>query len=377
MAFVTKARWRDRTWRSERLDLVAGQAEARLVAWGAAVRKRLLAPVSAHASIGRGHRFDLDASSRLEWTTADDLAPFETEPGELAHLAEGGAHVSCLRLSRMPDECVWRHELELPGVRLTYQPPLTAAEISEGCTRPPAVVGSYAAFALDDGRKVAHILRPVAVDGHGNRVWGTIRIADGISTVRFDPAALRSLAWGGDGIAIYGLDTFGYTSVGGSSGTLVQDYDIAHKCPTAPDSDGTVTAIWAYVDPAGGDAVVVVGIWDHDAANNLPENLLGSSVGLWTNPLGWKEESVSASVTASTQYWLGWNTESRAVVAYYDAGTRYVYHARTYDGTLPDPFGNSINGSGARDYSIYATYTPTGGGLSIPVAMDHYRRRRP
>ncbi|MFW6164290.1 MAG: hypothetical protein ACODAJ_16090, partial [Planctomycetota bacterium] len=212
MPMVTARRWRERGWSEESAGVVAGQAEARVRAWGAVVRKRLLAAVAAEAAIEGGRRFDLDAHSRLEWTHAPDLAPFETEPGELAHLAEGGAHLSRLRLSRLPDQTVWQHDLDAPGLQFTYQPKLPAADIAEGCVRPPAVVGSYAVIATVDGRKVAHIPRPVAVAASGNRVWGRIEIVAGVSTVRFDRAALRDrLTWGGEGIVIYGLDTFGYT----------------------------------------------------------------------------------------------------------------------------------------------------------------------
>jgi len=379
MPFVTKERWRGRGWRTERVGLVDGRAEAVVAAWGATVRKRLLAPVAAHASLDGGHRFDLDASSRLEWTTAAGLAPFETEPGELAHLAEGGAHVSCLRLSRMPDKCLWQHKLELPGVRLVYQPALSAAEVAEGCMRPPAVVGSYAAYATDDGRKVAHIPRPVAVDGHGNRVWGILEIAAGISTVRFDPAALRSLAWGGDGIAIYGLDTFGYTSVGGSGGAKASDNVFA--AGPYMGAEGTATSVsWYLHCYVGGTTQVTMGFCDDTGASypgDLQRDSAGGAYSYGTK--GWIEQALDSSVAVTAQdYWIAANYDKN-VNLYWDsvAGYYQKWKASTYShGSLPDPFpggGSSVSG---RKYSCYVTYTPAGGGGALPVAMHHYRLRR-
>ena len=383
MPFVTKDRWRGREWRAERLGLVDGRAEAVVALWGAVVRKRLLTPVSAHASLDGVHRFDLDASSRLEWTAAADLAPFETDPGELAHLAEGGAHVSCLRLSRMPDECVWQHELELPGVRLAYQPALSAEEIAEGCIRPPAVVGSYAAFALDDGRKVCHIPRPVAIDGHGNRVWGTIEIAAGISTVRFDPDALRALAWGDDGIAIYGLDTFGYTSIAGTASTWSTGYLYAWLGTVSPASDGTATTVSIYTSGSIYERQLTLGIYADNAGE--PAAKTADTDGYtWTGAgSGWRTDEIDGggvAVASATPYWLLGQAES-ALTTYYDAGSYTMKwdtggHSYTH-GTLVTPWPATAGTRTSRDYSIYVTYTPSAGGLSLPVAMHHYRRRRP
>jgi len=383
MPFVTEDRWRGREWRAERLGLVDGRAEAVVAAWGAVVRKRLLAPVSAHASLDGVHRFDLDASSRLEWTTAADLAPFETEPGELAHLAEGGAHVSCLRLSRMPDPCVWQHELELPGVRLVYQPALTPEEIAMGCIRPAAVVGSYAAFALDDGRKVCHILRPVAVDGHGNRVWGTIEIAAGISTVRFDPGLLRKLAWGDDGIAIYGLDTFGYTSIGGTLYSSLAHY-IFSCGPWAAPANGTVDSLHAYVEdgPSGN--------WNHCQMAIYPDNggkidgstLLCHSAELYDYNLAgaWETYAVAGSpaMANGVDYWLCYWHDTTYSRRFYDSGSgAQRYSTETYSAdNWPDPGEATTAFQSSVEYSLYVTYTPSAGGLSLPVAMHHYRRRR-
>lgn len=381
MPMVTAQRWRGRSWGAESLAVVAGQAEARVRAWGVAVRKRLLHAIVAHGAIDGGRRFDLDAHSRLDWTAAGDLAALETEPGELAHLAEGGAHLSVLRLARLPDECVWLHALDAPGARFVYQPPLTPEEIAEGCIRPPAVVGSYAVFAADDGRKVAHIPRPVAVDARGERVWGTIEIAGGVSTVRFDRAALRErLHWGLEGITIYGLDTFGYTSIGGSGDYLTQGirYILADSQPSSGGDAESITfrtKSWSLSE--GSVACALYSESASKPSGKLAEDTTGINYthGTWDTC----EFDSSYAVAASTQYWLAiWNhvDEGATICLSYDSGTGDSYKESTSPEAFNWPSTASPTGEGAgKVYSIYCTYTPSGGG-ALPMAMNHYRRRR-
>ena len=362
MSLVTTELWNARRWSAEEPRLAAdGRPELACTLWGLPVRKRLLTAVAAHQAIDGGRRFDLSADARLEWTHAADLAPFETEPGELAHLAEGGAHVSCLRLTRLPETCVWQHALEYPaGTQFLHQPALTAHELAEGCVRPPAVVGSYAVRAPDDGRKVAHIPRPVAVDARGERVWGSIEIAAGLSTVRFDRAALRNrLRWGDDGIVIYGLDTFGYTSVGGSYDSNVPNLCNAHG-PFTLSADGTVTEIRAYVR-CYVTRKFEFGIYNDNATD--PHGLEGDSeetervAADWWGPEWVASPSVSIALTAGV-YWLAFNCDG-VQNHYYDAGSgKRETQGNTFGTAWPDPHAGYDNGT-SRDWSIYAVYTPS------------------
>ena len=367
MAFVSEERWRERAWTTDALRLAAdGRPELACTLWGLPVRKRLLAACVAHQAIDGGRRFDLSADARLEWAHAAGLAAFETEAGELAHLAEGGAHVSCLRLTRLPETCVWQHALEYPaGTQFLHQPALTAHELAEGCVRPPAVVGSYAVRAPDDGRKVAHIPRPVAVDARGERVWGSIEIAAGLSTVRFDRAALRNrLRWGDDGIVIYGLDTFGYTSIGGTEAGGWQYNRMISVGDYQPSSSGDAVSITAYTKTSGAVDWQTALYAD---SGGVPAALLAADTTGDVNSTtpGWKTRAFDApvSITSGTTYWIthvnnGWGSY------WYDSDASYGFRYKniTYD-SWPNPAGTtspaSDLGHGSRRVSVYCTYTPS------------------
>ena len=396
MPFVTEERWRRRSWRVACLDLVEGRAEAVVEAWGVELRKRLLHEVQAHGTIDGGLRFDLDAYSRLEWRHSETLAPFETEPGELAHLCEHGAHLTSLWLDRIPDLCEWRHELEVPaGTVFAHQPAATAQEIAEGCLRPAAVVGSYAVFAGEDGRKVAHIPRPVARDRDGlNPVWGTIRIRDGISTVSFDRAALLALRLP---VTIYGLDTLGWTSAGGTwrtMGSWTTSSSLFFCVNASPEFDGTTTAITAYVKrntytPPPATIGVCYGLYSDIAT---PARLVDTgeiAAGGWPNNTGaWRPSNTDSgySVLAALTYVLA----VRGYSSDYDNG-EWVYVASDaagsdelwvngsvayVEGACPATLDKTPTNkyAGTHYLSVYCTYTPPAAG-ALPMAMHHYRRR--
>ena len=369
MPFVTEERWRRRSWRVACLDLVEGRAEAVVEAWGVELRKRLLHQVQAHGSIEGGLRFDLDAYSRLEWRHSETLAPFETTPGELAHLCEQGAHLTSLRLDRVPDLCEWRHELEAPaGTVFAYQPAPTPAEEAGECIRPLAVVGSYAVFAADDGRKVAHIPRPVARDRDGlNPVWGTIRIRDGISTVSFDRAALLALRLP---VTIHGLDTFGYTSVGAS----------------ATGYAGIVGYLKAYSPASSGDATSMSCYFSSYSSLNLAKYALYSDAAGSAN--AFLAETVTCSGPQAVPGWYSANFAAPYGITggtplhcalFSNAGMNFYYDTETGAGPFeyaawPNFPATATPVSRDRKYSLYCTYTPTAAG-ALPMAMNHYRRR--
>jgi len=361
MSLVTTELWNARRWSAEEPRLAAdGRPELACTLWGLPVRKRLLTAVAAHQAIDGGRRFDLSADARLEWTHAADLAPFETEPGELAHLAEGGAHVSCLRLTRLPETCVWQHALDVPaGTQFLQQPALTAVELADGCVRPAAVVGSYA-VAAPDGRKVAHIPRPVAVDSRGERVWGTIKIAEGLSTVRFDRAALRDrLRWGEDGIALWGLDSYGNTSAPGSTTTVSNDYVCVAYWFTAP--AGTASSISLYVYRVAGAVPVTMGFMMIDGS--VPAQSAGGNC---VAAAGFTTQNVSLAFTEKAQYTIVWNSDTSTPTLGYDTvdWMQTWFAPQAYSGgNISDPGpGCSPSEHEYRKYGVYVTYTPSGGG---------------
>ena len=80
------------------------------------------------------------------------------------------------------------------------------------------------------------------------------------------------------------------------------------------------------------------------------------------------------SITNDAWYWLAWWSENE-ITAWKDgasANTR-CRDAQSYDGwpcpLTPDNYYTGL-------LSIYCTYTPSGGGLTIPVAMHHYLQQQ-
>lgn len=409
MAFVTKRRWNNKRWSTE-----VDQYGSRHSLWGVPAtvaiheesrgkiqqQRDIDADPDAAALVGAGgvgRSYDLAGGNKLFWrevtrqaphgdlragaaiggigdTAGQEhpLAPFETEPGELDHLAEGGARVSAMRLASVPADPIWRHRLTLPaGCRLPYQPALTRREIDEGSIRPAAVVNSYAVKDAT-GCKIAHILRPCAIPANRDlerRIWGTISITGGVSTVSFDRAALADL---GPGALLFGLDTFGYTSVGASTWypSTGRQYDWSGYASPA-DGDATAVYIYGWLSPAN---TITAGISadDGDGGGKAGTLLRDSAATNLTNTHQWYQIPLdsSLSITNGTTYHPISNCSATMGSAYDNAGGSAWYEFRAYTaGSLAD-FASWTSPS-LQNPSAYIEHTPSGGG----GAPWHYYRQ--
>jgi len=381
---VTAERWRNRRWSTD-----IGPRGSRITAWGVPLALRLHDDhaIQAEGDLdgdddalvgpGRvGRHYDLPGGHRLIWREVKPgdvlhpLRPFEETPGELDHLAEHGVRLSVLRLASVPENPVWRHRLSCPpGTQFVYQPPLMQAQIDEGAERPRAVVGSYV-VRDGDGCKVGHILRPCALSAdRTKRVWGAIQIQDGVSEVTFRPDALTAL---GPGALLFGLDTFGYTSVGGSFLEWTSpSYTYAvgpYTCPSA----GTATDLHFYARLLTG-ANGKLGLYTD--ASGEPDDLLESTAEFTWTSRAWNTHSINQGVSASTDYHVGQGADG-GVGIYYDSGTsKYHRSEQDYADGLPDPWNGSVLYSNL-DVSAYVTYTPSGGGAGAAPQSMHYARLR-
>ncbi|MBM4036715.1 MAG: hypothetical protein FJ291_33700, partial [Planctomycetes bacterium] len=169
MPIITQARWLARSWRTGLIDVLpgGGAPAAGVVAWGLPFRKRWAGEwLRTHKAIDGGRRFDLSSGAVLEWTHSAALAAAGLP-------IEGGLLKERIVLDRQPATNRFEFELEVPaGTAFAFQPPLTQQEAEAGHVRPAAIVGSYAVFG-PSGEKLAHVLRPFALDADGRREWLT------------------------------------------------------------------------------------------------------------------------------------------------------------------------------------------------------------
>lgn len=384
MALITTARWDARGWTNQQFT-----RGSRHSLWGVPVRVQVHENhvVQGEGDIdnddadlvgpgGVGRHFNLAGGSRLVWrhvTFADrlhPLAPFETTPGELDHLCEGGARVSMLWLPSVPTDPTWRHRLTLPPGTdiMKCEDQVTQAEIDFNCHVPEAARGSYRLRAGDDGRKCGHIVRPRAIGHNGNKVWGRIDIANGVSRVQFRRADLLTLA---TPVRIFGMDTIGETVNGASTTNVANDFVIAHGGVAAftAGASGTLDDVKFFSRSETTTDNKVFAVWNDNTAT--PEG--GSRVDLsaetaMNTTLEEKTFALTGgAVVSGNPYWIGWNAEDDATRMNYDdpggdTGDHYHFNSLTWTGVpdddVPDPYPG-----GATDLdwegTIHVTFTPS------------------
>lgn len=152
--------------------------------------------------------------------------------------------------------------------------------------------------------------------------------------------------------------TFGYTTVGGS-----QDFSAGlPKCTQFTSGGaGTITSVSVYVTTYfGGGANLATAVYaDNAGAINA---LLASDSGhtAVTASAAWYTTNLSYVFAASTVYWLCEWFDSTNATSTYDAGAanQESYHSSLTFASWPNPFAPTASEN--RQYSIYATYTPSG-----------------
>jgi Zn-dependent metalloprotease len=149
-------------------------------------------------------------------------------------------------------------------------------------------------------------------------------------------------------------DTVGYTSVYGSTTTTANRRAMSVTMP----ENGTIECISMY--HTGGSGNMILGLYD---GSSLPNNRLGVTAStLVCSSTGWQNIELTSPtyVSSGTKVWLAWVYQSNPGI-YYQSGTPGRAHSSsTWSGGMPDPFGSSSTASYV--YSIYASYTPSGGG---------------
>jgi hypothetical protein len=307
---------------------------------------------------------------------------------------EGGLEYEIDLLSK-PASNVIQFQLDTQGLDFFYQPPLNEEMKgqegwTEDCTptdcgsshRPENVVGSYAVYAktpktnYTDGKeykcgKIGHIFRPKIIDSAGTSIWGDLHIENGILSVTIPQEFLDKAVYPVRHAA--GL-TFGYTTIAGTRSAFgISNLRVSHTY--APASTGTITDIQYFSESNGGSTDYVRGVlYLHDDNTRVT---YGAEVtwGDTGNPLGglWRTLDVTdTAVTSGISYNIGiWQTagDANGPIFYYDTSqTPDILRDNTaYHATNAPPATYTVNSTitGYR-WSIYATYTASGGGTTAP-----------
>ena len=131
--------------------------------------------------------------------------------------------------------------------------------------------------------------------------------------------------------------------VGGSSDLGIDTFARACKF-TSPVGSNTLTSIGWWSSRATEEADFQVGIYSHDADNNLPNVLLASSGDIAKGTSGgWIKATVNYSLTTSTVYWLAVQCDDTATTTNIDRTDTAGYKAerKNTQTSLPALWGTS------------------------------------
>lgn len=274
-------------------------------------------------------------------------------------------------LNGKPASNVITSPIQTQGLDFYYQPPLNVEMASSSCSatdcgtmhRPENVVGSYAVYYSGNktgdysavgGKnygtgKAFQIYRPKAIDAAGNWTWCDLRVdpAGGQMAVTVPQKFLDSASY-----PVTVDPTFGYTTVGASNDSGSPNTMLGSVFTGAA---GTMASITAQIYPDSGYPYQFA---IYDSNLGLVGNSAASSGSDSTQ--NWYTLNVSGSISAAN-YWLLLNTADTQLYFYYDTGAtnQGLSKAQTY-GTWPSSFSSPTYNT--RMYSIYATYTASGGG---------------
>lgn len=306
-------------------------------------------------------------TNRMEWRDgAQEVHAYPLPTGE--GMEDGGFEIEII-LNGKPTTNIFKFQIDgAENLNFFYQSELTQEEIDEGGVRPENVVGSYAVYHSTKSNhrigsinyatgKVFHIYRPKAIDANGVEAWADLNIdeAKGLLTVTVPQKFLDE--------AVYPVmidPTFGYTTQGGTvsnlaGGTMRINY------PNAAPENGTLDSLSVYKSNT---------LFSTDNARPVIYNsgtLARVDFGAQFSALsGWYTTNLTgASIVSGTNYGLGLWIDTTAFEAVYDSNVSYELDRdnETYSSSADPPATFVVASTIAdRRYSIYATYTASGGG---------------
>lgn len=280
-------------------------------------------------------------------------------------------------------------EIESSGLDFFYQPALNVENTDKSLTctetqckdkdgnvvieRPENVVGSYAVYHSTKGGmndingkeykvgKAFHIYRPHIIDANGAETWGILHIENGIYSVEIPQEFLDTAVY-----PIKSNDTFGYTSLGVSSLSQPVNRGLFSNLNTTASGDGVVDSIQVGTLGNGGASLYCKGLIVKVSTSAILADGISPIITI-SAISGWqiKNYTNKPSVISGETYWAGVVFGS-AMSVFRDTSTG-VNSLYENDNNYSTPTNPSSLTNSTNKYSIYATYTPSGGGAAAPV----------
>jgi len=269
-------------------------------------------------------------------------------------------------LNKKPKSNVLRTTIQHKGLDFFYQPALTAEEIKQGNVRDENVVGSYAVYHSTKRNNIVggmeyqtgkafHIYRPHAVDADGVKVWCELDIKEGELTVTVPQDFLNT--------AVYPVvvdPTFGYTSVGASSISLVGNNFCSATEATSPGSFA-IDSITVHAGANNGTPRLgKAGVYTSSGNFDLIDGVTGDEITL-TATSGWLTSSfvTKPDVSDSVTYMLGILFKGTGLTGsisgdFGSPNKTFFDTSNNFD--VPQSWGTRSTGANSQ-ISIYATYT--------------------
>ena len=348
-----------------KVELMKDQPKVILSKWNDEVRLG----VSYNKVDGKGKKVLL--SNRIEWKDSKGKEELHAYP------IDDSTYEIEVILNEKPTTNVFDFTIDgVENLDFFYQPELTAEEIAEGASRPENVIGSYAVYHKTKANhrigdinyttgKAFHIFRPKAIDANGVEVWASLGYSNGMLRVIVPQSFLDSATY-----PVRVDPTFGYTTIGGTNSSLAVNTVRASQSFSAPEN-GVLTGISFYCNVCTGTTVLRGALYQ-----DSNKALIGNA-GLefrQTNPgTGFHKSTMpSNTLVASTVYDIAVWFSTNSWGAVYDSNASYnllrddlTYHATNNPN---DPFVTDSTLT-SRVYSIYATYTASGGATVSPKVL--------
>ena len=271
-----------------------------------------------------------------------------------------------------------------PNLQFWYQPTLYASweADNEGLTweeyqiydhRPENVEGSYAVYiGKHDNEyktgKFCHIYRPELTDDNGDKSWADIEI----DPVKKELTVTMDRTWLRDAVYPVVMDPYiGYNTQGASN---YGSTTVIRGSMTSTDTGGgdTITYYVCMEGYQSGAEGIKLGIYPVNVGNGDPEGeTLVEQVEFDITATGWNSNVAGgATLSASTEYWLGFIPEHNNGDVYYDAtgGDSWFLSGRTY----ATEFNATCPGSGSTSTRIWSIYCEYG---EAPATGQAYRLR--
>ena len=288
---------------------------------------------------------------------------------EMYNKSDEQAYELELVLDQLPATSTFPFSYRTKGVTTwLYQAPLSEEQKAKGRERPDNVVGSYALYGSQG--KLFHLFRPHVVDAEGKEVWGDLRLDQDNQEVEVvvDQQWLQSATY-----PVRIDPTIGYTSVGASYFAVSADQPYAQRI--TPASQITIDTLYWYTRKlSAGDGNIKACLYDHDATNSRPGNLIEISTDISTviEDVAGQWYSFSFSNGTLTDGWLLTVADDPFCRYYYDDATDGDMWGATISGFYNSPSDPiAVSGSSDDNYlSLYGEYQDSGPPMTGAVEVE-------